>query len=86
MWRSMFIALGIFLCLLGAEFLACDHLVLRNSLQEPAAGNANSAVTMVSVSTPQPGPRRIYVPKDWMPWTLLASGAIVLMYSVRPRG
>jgi hypothetical protein len=82
----MFIALGIFLCLLGAEFLACDHLVLRNSLREPAEANAGSPIQTVSATQTTPGPRRIYVPKDWMPWTLLASGAIVLMYSVRPRG
>lgn len=83
MWRSIFIALGVFLCLLGAEFLACDHLVLRGTIREPERNSA-----MMTVGYPgaeQPAQRKIYVPKDWMPWTLLASGVVVLMYSVRPR-
>jgi hypothetical protein len=43
---------------------------------------------MMTASFPGATPaaqRKIYVPKDWMPWTLLASGVVVLMYSVRPR-
>lgn len=84
MWRSMFIALGIFLCLLGGEFLACDHLVLRSSIREP---QVDPLVKSASYGQPVAAPieRKIYVPKDWMPWTLLASGAVVLMYSLRPR-
>ncbi len=84
MWRSMFIALGIFLCLLGGEFLACDHLVLRGPVRE---AQPDSLVQNVShLNNPALVQRKIYVPKDWMPWTLLASGAIVLMYSIRPKG
>lgn len=84
MWRSMFIALGIFLCLVGGEFLACDHLVLRSSIREP---QPESLVRSASFGQPAVAQveRKIYVPKDWMPWTLLATGAVVLMYSIRPR-
>jgi hypothetical protein len=84
MWRSMFIALGIFLCLLGGEFLACDHLILRGSIREAAQ---EPLVKTASFGQPKatPAERKIYVPKDWMPWTLLASGAVVLMYTIRPR-
>lgn len=85
MWRSLFIALGVFLCLLGAEFLACEHLVLRQNV--PESQPVVSTNQFISYATP-PSPqvkKKIYVPKDWMPWTLLASGATVLMYSVRPR-
>lgn len=84
MWRSLFIALGVFLCLLGAEFLACEHLVLRQNV--PESQPVASTNQFISYATPGPQvKKKIYVPKDWMPWTLLASGATVLMYSVRPR-
>jgi len=84
MWRSMFIALGIFLCLVGGEFLACDHLAIRSSIREP---QPEALVKTASFGQPITAPveRKIYVPKDWMPWTLLAAGAVVLMYSLRPR-
>lgn len=71
------------MCLLGAEFLACEHLVLRGTIREPERTSA-----MMTAGYPGPAAtpeRKIYVPKDWMPWTLLASGVVVLMYSVRPR-
>lgn len=82
MWRAFFLALGVFLCLLGGEFLACDHFVLRAPVRETQIQNTmqNVAFTVPSINQ-----KRIYVPKDWMPWTLLASGAIVLIYSIRPR-
>ncbi|MDP1562585.1 MAG: hypothetical protein Q8M16_14500 [Pirellulaceae bacterium] len=84
MWRSMFIALGIFLCLVGGEFLACDHLVLRSAMRDP---QPEPLVKSASFAQPvaAPAERKIYVPRDWMPWTLLASGAVVLMYSLRAR-
>jgi len=83
MWRSFFIAAGIFLCLLGGEFLACDHLVLRPRVKEQPP--TEQTFYNASYNAPVAPPKRIYVPKDWMPWTLMASGAIVLIYSVRPR-
>lgn len=27
------------------------------------------------------GPKRVYQTRDWMPWSLLAAGAVVVMYS-----
>jgi hypothetical protein len=85
MWRSIFIALGIFLCLLGGEFLACDHLVLRSAIREPQPAESAFRSASYNQQVAAPIERKIYVPKDWMPWTLLASGVVVLMYSLRPR-
>lgn len=82
MWRSMFTALGIFLCLLGGEFLVCEHLVLRAPEKETPV---QQTMQNVAFSVPAVNQKRIYVPKDWMPWTLMASGAITLVYSLRPR-
>jgi hypothetical protein len=63
MWRSFFLALGAYSCLLGVEALALDKAVLKV--------DANSAQNAL----------REVVPPDWAPWSLLAGGAVVMLYS-----
>ncbi|QEG37878.1 hypothetical protein [Bythopirellula goksoeyrii] len=65
MWRSLFLAFGAYTCLLGVETLAVEKAVLKK---------------------PPQGQRRLIdrdeiVPPDWAPWSLLASGAVVTLYS-----
>lgn len=74
--------MGIFLCLLGGEFLVCDHLVLRAPKKET---QVQQTIQNVAFQIPAVHQKRVYVPKDWMPWTLMASGAITLIYSLRPK-
>jgi hypothetical protein len=62
MFRSLFLALGVFCVILGAEALFIDHAVL----QRP--GNPQA-------------PQRIVNPPDWAPWSLMAGGAVVVLYS-----
>ena len=65
MWRSLFLALGVFGCLLGVEALAIDKAVLKKPSR--LAGN-------------RPAQREV-VPPDWAPWSLMATGAVVVLYS-----
>lgn len=65
MWRSLFLAFGAYTCLLGVEALAVEKAVLKKAPQ---------------------GQKRLIerdeiVPPDWAPWSLLASGAVVTLYS-----
>lgn len=65
MWRSLFLAFGAYTCLLGVEALAIEKAVLKQ---------------------PPQGERRLIqrdeiVPPDWAPWSLMASGAVVVLYS-----
>jgi hypothetical protein len=64
MWRSFFLAIGVYVCLLGVEALAVERAVLKPEL---------SSSKMVGQSE--------IVPPDWAPWSLLAAGAIVSIYS-----
>lgn len=64
MWRSFFLALGAYCCLLGVEALAIERAVLKT---DPKAGIAAS--------------RKEIVPADWAPWSLMAGGAVVMLYS-----
>lgn len=66
MWRSFFLALGAYCCLLGLETLCVDRAVLKPRLQ----GNQIVAAA------------RDVDPPDWAPWSLLAAGTVVVLYSL----
>lgn len=72
MWRSMFLAVGVFLVILGVEFLGVERVILKNRGGSPA--QVVSGETAV-------GPTREIVPPPWAPWSLMSSGAIVCLYS-----
>jgi hypothetical protein len=63
MWRSLFLALGAYCCVLGVEALAVERAVLK-----------------VDAYAAQSGWREV-IPPDWAPWTLLGTGAVVMLYS-----
>ncbi len=59
MWRSIFLALGIFSFVLGAEALLIDSAVFASR-----AADAHDLV-----------------PAEWAPWSLMSTGAVVVLYS-----
>ncbi len=65
MWRSMFLALGAYCCLLGLEALAIQRAVLKPQVR---GGQVVAAARNVT-------------PPEWAPWSLLAGGTIVVLYS-----
>jgi hypothetical protein len=69
MWRSFFLAIGIFLCILGVECLGIEKAVLDGP-GAPASGFGALGAS----------PREI-APPEWAPWTLMSGGAVVLLYS-----
>ena len=74
MWRSFFLAIGITLVIVGVECLAIERATLTDR-----------AVQANNVSNP-PQPfggvrRKDVVPPDWAPWSLMTSGAVVILYS-----
>ncbi|MEO1088464.1 MAG: hypothetical protein AAFY88_29880 [Acidobacteriota bacterium] len=73
MWRSFFLAVGAYIFLLGVEALAIQKAVLK---PQTRGGQVVS-------------PARDVAPPDWAPWSLLAGGSVVVLYSltlVRPKG
>ncbi len=75
MVRSFFLAIGIFACILGAECLAIDKAVFR-ATAEPS----QSAIQRTFGTVAPPRGREI-VPPPWAPWSLLAGGAVTILYS-----
>lgn len=71
MWRSFFLAVGIFCCAFGGELLVTERLML-NSPGEKIARTGWTAPTN----------RRSYEPPEWLPWSLLSTGSIVILYGL----
>jgi hypothetical protein len=75
MLRSFFLAAGMFVCILGAECLAVEKVVLK--LRDPPPASANPFANGEQAL----GPQKVIVPADWVPFSLLAAGAITIIYS-----
>ena len=74
MWRSLFLALGIVLCILGAECFVLEKAVLASDA--PVAEQAAS----LFLTSQAPGNKE-YVPPESAPWTLVTVGAVIIIYS-----
>jgi hypothetical protein len=72
MWRALFLAMGVYCCILGAECLAIDKAVLNvpssSAAQDGYSGDGATG-------------GRVIVPPAWAPWSLISGGAVVVLYS-----
>jgi hypothetical protein len=90
MWKSFFLASGIFLMVLGAESLIVEKFSLTDSRRlsrlvspdpistAPSAGTFSRASYEVPKETAK---GRTLKTREWMPWSLIAAGAITVMYT-----
>jgi hypothetical protein len=70
MWRSIFLAIGITLCILGAECLVIEEAVIAKSGPLHAAIGGSDSL-----------PKQIKT-REWMPWTFLSAGAVTILYTI----
>ena len=80
MWRALFLAIGIYLCIFGAECLAIERFELAGKSPEPT--EATPATLFGSPPTPIASSRRDWQPPEWAPWSFLSAGAVVILYSL----
>ena len=76
MWRSVFLAIGVTCCIVGLECMVVDEAVLANSF----LGNRTAAAMdfyRMSAETHQ------FRTEEWMPWSFLAAGAVIILYSIQ---
>ncbi len=67
MIRSLFLALGLYCFLIGAESLVIEKAVLVTG-SDTAAGSIAPHYREIS-------------PPDWAPWSLMSVGAVVILYT-----
>lgn len=77
MWRALFLALGIYACIFGAECLVVESFVMAGESATAPPGQTS----LFQNSTPMAASRD-WKPAEWAPWSLLSTGAIVILYSV----
>lgn len=72
MWRSFFLAVGVFCCAFGAELLVTERIHLNGPPTKTGRSAWNSART----------DSRVYEPPEWLPWSLLSTGSIIILYGL----
>ena len=75
MWRSIFMAVGITLCLFGVECLFVEEAVLAKSI-----GGAPPAASTTDAGGG--GGKREIKTQEWMPWSFLGGGAVIILYTI----
>jgi hypothetical protein len=76
MWRTLFMAFGIYVFLLGAQCLVVDKFVLKSRV--PAAQTTNWLGSTEKAQAPQ----REFVPTEWAPWSFMSGGSVLWLYAV----
>jgi hypothetical protein len=78
MWRAFFLAVGLYLILLGAQCLGVQKFVLKS--RQPVVQQPQPTFLFRS-DQPQAGPHKELIPPPWAPWSLMSTGAVVCLYS-----
>jgi hypothetical protein len=79
MWRALFLAIGIFLCILGAQCLAVDRFVMASDQPIPTE---ETPATLFGAPPTGPMATRDIEPADWAPWSFLSAGPVIILYAL----
>ena len=74
MWRAFFLAIGFFVMVFGVECLGVERMNLKMLNPPPAPTSPFDTETKVG------SPKQL-TPPDWAPWSLMATVAVVCLYS-----
>ena len=74
MWRAFFLGVGIYMVILGAQFLAVDKAILRLHEDPPATTSFFQGSAAV-------GPNKAILTQPWWAWSLISTGAVTVIYS-----
>lgn len=74
MWRSFFMAIAIMLIILGIECLMIDSASVY-------ATRETTAQNFIDPSAPPARRLKVWEPAEWLPWMLLSTGSVVILYA-----
>lgn len=74
MWRSLFLAIGTMLIIVGIEAMLIDSATVY------AAADSSAAEFMDPSGAPATS-TKVIKPGEWTPWVILSIGAIVVLYA-----
>lgn len=84
MFRSLALAVGISLVVLGVECLVVERVVMAGSQTLTASTPASHELAQAQsgpVPTQAASTAREIMPPEWAPWVLLSVGAVIILYS-----
>jgi hypothetical protein len=76
MWRAFFLAVGIFLCIIGAECMAVQTFEMA-----PDETTVDPTAPATLFGTPPPNVDYIE-PAEWAPWSFLSVGTVIILYAL----
>jgi hypothetical protein len=76
MWRAFFLAIGLFMAILGGQCLGVQKFTLR--IDEDPVVQKGGLLDDIQVT---PGAKKVIIPPPWVPWSLMSTGAVVCLYS-----
>ena len=79
MWRAFFLAVGISLVIIGGQCLIVEKVVLARGAD--FAQVQDNPYLFGSQDSAANSNGKDIVPPDWAPWSLMAAGAVVMIYS-----
>ena len=74
MWRSLFLAIGTMMIIIGIEAMLIDSATVY-------AAAESSAAQFIDPSAPPTIITKEIQPGEWTPWVILSIGAIVVLYA-----
>ena len=80
MWRTLFLSVGIALAIFGAEFLVVEKAIWAKEAEESDVQQV--AGYLVDEGETEKEVKEDFQPQPWVPWAMLSSGVIVLLYCV----
>lgn len=81
MWRAFFLAVGISLVIIGAQCLVVERVTLAHGISTSAPTEEGGYLLGQKSNAPAAAGGKDIVPPDWAPWSLMAAGAVVMIYS-----
>jgi hypothetical protein len=73
-WRAFFLAIGAMLIIVGIETLLIDSATIYSA-------SNSSASDLMDPSGPPSGKTKVVQPGEWLPWSAMSVGAIVVLYA-----
>ena len=75
MWRAMFLSIGVFAILFGVQCLGVQQFTFKAREEPPATSD------YLIDTAPALGPQKKFNPPPWFPWSMMAGGAVICLYS-----
>ena len=79
-WRAFFIAVGVMMVIVGIECLLIESATFADENSRAVRVNNNFFQQLESYEVSSKG--KTVEPPEWIPWSLLASGTIVILYAL----